>query len=56
MALHFLQKKFKITFVDFELFETMDHHKIFEPSLLEPHKNLQELHTIALYLKLDRPV
>ncbi|XP_078342174.1 glutathione S-transferase Mu 1-like [Oculina patagonica] len=51
----------KITFVDFVLFETMDHHRIFEPSLLEPHKNLQEfvkrieeLPTVAAYRKSDR--
>ncbi len=42
----------QITFVDFVLFERMDHHRIFEPSLLEPYKNLQ-VQISALLCKSD---
>lgn len=51
----------KITFVDFILYEMMDQHRIFEPSLLEPHNNLkefltriEELPAIAAYKKSDK--
>ncbi|KAJ7377624.1 Glutathione S-transferase Mu 3 [Desmophyllum pertusum] len=50
----------KITFVDFVLYEAMTSIVFFEPSLLEPHKNLkefltriEELPSIAAYLKSD---
>ncbi|XP_031572822.1 glutathione S-transferase Mu 3-like isoform X2 [Actinia tenebrosa] len=50
----------KITFVDFMLYETLDHHKVFDASLLEPHANLkayleriEALPAIAAYMKSD---
>ncbi|KXJ12315.1 Glutathione S-transferase Mu 3 [Exaiptasia diaphana] len=51
----------KITFVDFVMYELLDQHKVFDASLLEPHKNLQAfmerieaLPKIAEYMKSDK--
>ncbi|XP_032220205.1 glutathione S-transferase Mu 1 [Nematostella vectensis] len=57
----------ELTFVDFVMYELMDHHRLFEPSLLQPHENLkmflnriEQLPAVAEYMKseefIHRPI